>query len=117
MARPHAIGAALTGILMLAPAAFAAEAIRVEVRPGGVVGLGARGAQRGGVGHPSLSRGGGGASPARPEPHHAARPCLHADRLRGERSGSEHQHRGENGAEHLGPGHGLPHLTAMRLRP
>jgi len=34
MARPHAIGAALTGILMLAPAAFAAEAIRVEVRPG-----------------------------------------------------------------------------------
>jgi len=40
MARPQVLGAVLTAMLMLAPAAFAAEAIRVEARPGGVVGPG-----------------------------------------------------------------------------
>ena len=63
MARPQALGAVLTAMLMLAPAAFAAEAIRVEVRPGGVVGLGARGGERWAIGHPSL---GGGRKPETP---------------------------------------------------
>jgi len=57
MARPQVLGAVLTAMLMLAPAAFAAEAIRVEARPGGVVGLGARGVERWAIAHRSLASG------------------------------------------------------------
>ncbi|HEV8616585.1 MAG TPA: hypothetical protein VGU22_13940 [Methylomirabilota bacterium] len=55
MASRCAIGAVLGAILMAAPAAFAAEQIRVEARPGGVVGLDARGVERWSITHGTLT--------------------------------------------------------------